>query len=174
MVAAGLEMRRGSQRPFCLRRARTAIVPVPVPEPAAHTAPLSRPVKRAFVCRQKRFSPHAGSFPRSSDHGALFVLVLTGARSLFSRAPPLPAGAARPGTARRGEMLPGPSRCPRSSGGAARAQGCHPRERQCSGQPGCPLRTGARWGGQCERCHWGCLGMEGLAGLCHPGVGLWG
>ena len=47
--------------------------------PAAHTAHLSRSVKRAFVCQQKWFSPHAGSFPRSSNHAALFALVLTGA-----------------------------------------------------------------------------------------------
>lgn len=50
--------------------------PVLVSVPAAHTAHLSRSLKRAFVCQQKWFSPHAGSFPHSSDHTALFALVL--------------------------------------------------------------------------------------------------
>lgn len=50
--------------------------PVLVSVLAAHATHLSRSLKRAFVCQQKWFSPHAGSFPYSSDHAALFALVL--------------------------------------------------------------------------------------------------
>lgn len=155
--------------------------PVLVSVPAAHAAHLSRSVKRAFVCQQKWFSPHAGSFPRSSDHAALFALVLTRARSVFSRAPILPP--ALPGRERcslAGRLCP----CPRGSGGAVHAfcaaQGRSSRQRGCSGQPRRPLRTVTWWEGQ-GQCSvsfaiwaswaWGDWQDSPIQ---HPRVGLWG